>query len=143
MLSFLEKLLISMIGERLSVDPGLSWDVRRGVEAAMATTQDESLRLRRLAETLKRVSSPSSTAVLDLWQTPLEPLWVRAALKKVCAGLLHKAPARLVVVGLAHNVKHASRKTAACYRELAYWQGFMESQLMALHWKNLEIAWVG
>jgi hypothetical protein len=141
--SFSENLLISIISEKLISEPGQIMDVRRGMAAAMEGTLNEATRLEKLAETLEKLTLPDAVAVMNLWKSPLEPLWMRAAVAGVKSKLLAQAEARLVIVGLWHNICPSGKRTAASYRSFGYWQGFIESLLTQTNWKNLEVVWVG
>jgi hypothetical protein len=143
MSSFSENLLISLIGEKFAAEPTQVFDVRHGIEAAMADTTDEQARLEKLAEILESVALPDATAVINLWKTPLEELWIRAQVKRAQKELTGLPRARLVVTGLWHQLVPSGKRTPASYRQFDFWQLFIEGQLVQTQWPNLEIVWVG
>jgi hypothetical protein len=143
MTTFSENLLISLIGEKLAAEPSQVFDVRHGIEAAMEGTSDEQARLERLAAVLETSALPEATAVINLWKTPVEELWVRAEVGRVQKELTGLPRARLIITGLWHNLAPDGKRTAATQRQFAYWQLFIEGRLVQNPWANLEIIWVG
>ena len=143
MTTFSENLLISLIGEKFAAEPTHVFDVRHGIEAAMADTTDEQARLEKLAEVLESVALPEATAVINLWKTPVEELWLRAEVKRAQKQLAGLPRARLIVTGLWHQLAPTGKPTASTHRQFDFWQLFIEGQLVQTQWPNLEIVWVG
>lgn len=141
--SFSENILISMMGEKLLLEPEQIFEVRRGVEMAMADADSEAVRLERLVAAVEQMGLPENVAVINLWNTPLEELWMRAELKKVQKKLSGHEKAQLVVVGLWHTILQGNKRTAASYRTAAAWREFVEKNLLQVPWSNLEVLWVG
>ncbi|GEM_PF-2225272 len=140
MKSFAQSYLTRLIERRLLLEDAQIYEVNRGLNMALA--ENGSIALERLAGAAERMVIENGTAIVNLLNMPLGPLWVAAALrsaKERTGGEQHPC---IVIIGLWAVLKGpAGRRTAAIEKRFGEWRNFVESQLASA--RNLSILWIG
>lgn len=140
MKSFAESYLTRLIERRLLLEDSQIYEVNRGL--TMALNEGDSIPLERLAGAVERMTSDSGTAIVNLLNMPLGPLWVSAALRSARERIGGQRQPCIVIIGLWAILKGPmGRRTEATEKRFCEWRDFVENQLANVG--NAIVLWIG
>ena len=141
MKSFAESYLTGMLERRLLLEESQLYEVDRGLGQALKDRQDAPLKS--LASAVERiVVVEEQTAIVNLLEMPLGPLWVGAALRQAREKLSAQKKSSIIIVGLWQVLRGVSgRRSEATERRFSQWRDFVEGRLAALG--DVTILWIG
>ena len=142
--TFAESYLTRLLERRLLLEPQHLYEVSRGLSEAMGEMKDAALPLERLAEAVERMGTENGTAVVNLLNMPLGPLWVRAALQGTKEKLADQKKAIVIIIGLWQVLRgKGGRRTEIVEKSFTQWRGFVEERLMDSQAEELTVMWIG